>query len=382
MKHYFNLAFFIFAPFVLWSCTSRTTVVYQTNPQVTPTNLITKEVNILSNPLTDEVINCPVVADLTLGDNPWAKIDNEQLRFINIIKRDTSGRMWLATDGRGLTMFDGQKWHNWQPETHSDMSYDALRTMDVGETKVFAGAYGSSSGGNLLIYDIEGDKWETVEPGEGPLSGNVIGGVAINQVGDVFAVTTAGVDIYHEGQWQKFAKPDSQTFAMLMVEDALFDKKGNYWVATGQMTGVWKFDGQTWTTFTAEDGYLPSNHVIALAQDSQDRIWAATTEGLAVYDTNGEWYVFSNEQYPWFSGWIKAIAVDDADRVWVINKDYLTVYNGQEVAVFEPTVAGSGMWDNAIGFDEHGCVWIDQSSSRLIILRAKLMMDVAEFNFK
>jgi hypothetical protein len=215
------------------------------------------------------------------------------------------------------------------------------------------------------------------------LSGNVIGGIAINSAGEVFASTAAGVDIYHEGQWRQLAKPSNPTFAIPMVQDALFDKKGNYWVATGQMTGVWKYDGQSWTTFTAEGGYLPSNHIVALAQDSQDRIWAATTDGLAVYDTNGEWYVFSAEQYPWFSGWLKDVAVDEFDRVWVINKDFLTVYNGQEVAVFEPTgIAGGRMWDNAIGFDEQGCVWIDQASSQLVILRSKLNMGASQFNFK
>ena len=55
-----------------------------------------------------------------------------ELNYINIIEWDDAGRLWIATDGRGLTMFDGERWYNWQ-DGMSGMRDDCIRGMAIGE---------------------------------------------------------------------------------------------------------------------------------------------------------------------------------------------------------------------------------------------------------
>ena len=321
-----------------------------------PKNILKQPVTTSNNPTPKTLLSCSVTQGL--GKDPWVTFDEEFYWFSNIIEQDTQGRMWLATDGHGLLMFDGKEWHNWQPENRKDMSYDALRTMAISDTKIYAGAYGSSDGGNLLVYDIGNDEWKTISPGENSLRNNVIGGVALKPTGELYAMTKDGLDILDKDTWLYQSNPLESGSILHTVDDALFDKDGNYWMATSN--GIWKFDGKDWVSYTAGKRDLPSNGVNALAIDHDGRIWAATTAGLAVF-SNGKWFAFSSGEYPWYQGWLDNVAIDSQNRVWVTSRDVVSVYNGTEAILFTPDIIGESLWSSAIGFDKDGCVWIDIS---------------------
>ncbi|MXZ09137.1 MAG: AAA domain-containing protein [Gemmatimonadetes bacterium] len=65
------------------------------------------------------------------------------------------------------------------------------------------------------------------------------------------------------------------------VEDLLEDLHGNVWIAT--QSGLSRFDGSTFHTFTTEDG-LPSNRIRCLLEDQRGHIWIGTDGGVAHYD--------------------------------------------------------------------------------------------------
>ena len=65
------------------------------------------------------------------------------------------------------------------------------------------------------------------------------------------------------------------------VEDLLEDLHGNVWIAT--QSGLSRFDGSTFHTFTTEDG-LPSNRIRCLLEDQRGHIWIGTDRGVAHYD--------------------------------------------------------------------------------------------------
>ncbi|MGC9357193.1 MAG: two-component regulator propeller domain-containing protein [Anaerolineae bacterium] len=54
--------------------------------------------------------------------------------------------------------------------------------------------------------------------------------------------------------------------------------------------GVLHFDGETWTTYTEDNG-LPNNDVGALAVAPDGTIWAGTREGISRFDT-GSWLFY------------------------------------------------------------------------------------------
>ncbi len=65
------------------------------------------------------------------------------------------------------------------------------------------------------------------------------------------------------------------------VEDLLEDLHGNVWIAT--QSGLSRFDGSTFHTFTAADG-LPSDRIRCLLEDQRGHIWIGTDGGVAHYD--------------------------------------------------------------------------------------------------
>ena len=65
------------------------------------------------------------------------------------------------------------------------------------------------------------------------------------------------------------------------VTDLLLDRDGYLWIAT--QSGLSRFDGSTFHTFTTEDG-LPSNCIRCLFEDRQGHLWLGTDGGVAHYD--------------------------------------------------------------------------------------------------
>jgi ligand-binding sensor domain-containing protein len=66
------------------------------------------------------------------------------------------------------------------------------------------------------------------------------------------------------------------------VHGSLQDKSGNLWFATTG-DGVYRYDGKSFTQFTATNG-LNSNSVNHMLEDKDGKIWIGTEAGLVLYD--------------------------------------------------------------------------------------------------
>ncbi len=67
-----------------------------------------------------------------------------------------------------------------------------------------------------------------------------------------------------------------------VVTKGLVDKEGNIWFTTSK-DGVYKYDGQTFTNITTEDG-LCSNDIWSVIEDDEGVLWFATAKGLCRFD--------------------------------------------------------------------------------------------------
>lgn len=293
-----------------------------------------------------------------------------ELNYINIIERDQQGRMWFATDGRGLSMYDGQRWRNWQPESRPDMKDDAIRGLAVTDKQVFAGASSAAGEGGVMIYDIARDRWSNFWPGESELSGGGVEGIAVNRRGQAYLPTASGIlDIYDNGRWQHVEMPQSDGY-ILMTSEGVFDAEDNYWVGTAGL-GLWKYDGKQWKVIDPRASGLSANTINALAFDGYEQLWALAGSGLAVRCGTGQWQeipIPNISEHIFFGD----VAVDPQNRIWVMaNFDVLAVYNGQDWQVIPPDVVGESMWDDALAFDADGHPWISTSNG-VAIFRGKI----------
>ena len=93
------------------------------------------------------------------------------------------------------------------------------------------------------------------------------------------------------------------------------DSLGRLWVGT-EKQGIAMYDGRNWRLFTREDG-LPSDWIYDLYVDGQNRVYAGTWEGVAVYD-GSRWsplYTFANGTI--FDNKVHSIRIDSAGNIWV-----------------------------------------------------------------
>jgi photosystem II stability/assembly factor-like uncharacterized protein len=97
------------------------------------------------------------------------------------------------------------------------------------------------------------------------------------------------------------------------VNAVVVDPAGRLWFGTAG-GGVSKFDGATWTTYTAADG-LAGNVIYALAVDPAGQIWAGASGGLSKFD-GAKWTSYTRRDgLP--SNQVHAIAIDLAGHKWL-----------------------------------------------------------------
>src|SRR4030042_976489 len=130
---------------------------------------------------------------------------NNYVRAIAIDAQDTK---WFGTNG-GISKFDGTNW----------TTYDTLNGLAIGYVSAIA-------------IDAEGNKWFGTED---------------------------GVSKFDDTTWT--------TYAVGWVKEIAIDAEGNKWFGT-YGGGVSKFDGTNWTTYTTSNG-LASNYINAIAIDAE-----------------------------------------------------------------------------------------------------------------
>ncbi|MBI4311009.1 MAG: T9SS type A sorting domain-containing protein [Chloroflexi bacterium] len=136
-----------------------------------------------------------------------------------------------------------------------------------------------------------------------------------------------------------------------MVED----QKGQLWVGT--KIGLCRFDGQTWTNYTTEDG-LAGNWILDVGVDTQGDLWAVGEVGISRF--NGQ---------KWTRYLIKGknggsdLSMSSHGEVWFAADGNLYHFNGTSWWVYDRSdgipAPGAVTW---VEVDKHNIVWIGVES--------------------
>lgn len=293
-----------------------------------------------------------VSGDAILERYRFAAIGPE-LNYINILHWDEAGRLWIASDGRGLSRYDGQTFANWQPET-SDLRDGAIRGLAVTPDTLYAGVYASAGDGGVSIFDIATETWTNLWPGETELSGGGVGGIAVAADGRAYFPTSAGVlDIWDGTHWEHIPMPVSE-HSILSTSEALIDPEGHYWVGTevGYGLGLFEYTGTDWRVYNI------GSDISAVAQDSDGRLWLGSNNGLVVRDTDHTWHFYNGTSLGMSLPWVGDIAIDRKGLVWLTNTEDVVVFDGVKTFALSSSEAGQPSWGGVITLDAADEPWI------------------------
>ena len=153
---------------------------------------------------------------------------------------------------------------------------------------------------------------------------------------------------------------DGKTFTTFTTEDGLMDNKvqsifqdreGQLWFGT-RRGGVSRYDGKTFTTFTTEDG-LGNNYVWSILQDGEARLWFATGGGVSRYDGQ-KFTTFTTEDGLAGNG-VYSMFQDGEGYLWFGTGGGVSRYDGQ---VFQTLTRQDGLAGD-VGFGATGAILQD-----------------------
>ena len=183
--------------------------------------------------------------------------------------QDHTGIIWCATNGGGVSRFDGIHFHNLNTK-------DGLNSNRV----------------NAVFEDKKNNIWIASNKGLNKYAGNKlfriddalidqqpIYKIHQNNNGNLWFGTANGIVIYDGKNFKSFERNDS--LGKFQVCSITEDKLGNTWIGTMQ-NGVFCYDGKSITHFTTNDGLIDMKNRDILANG--DKIWVATNRGISIYD--------------------------------------------------------------------------------------------------
>ncbi len=249
------------------------------------------------------------------------------------------GGMWIATPN-GATNVQGKYWVTYTAG-HGLGATPVAAIAIAGDGKV----YFATNGGGLTLFD--GSARKTLNLSNSAIPSNFLTAVAVDKQNRVWVGSFgAGVARLEGDQWTKYSLGDNYVNALEL------DSRGNPWVATS--SGAFFFDGKTWTAYSRATG-LPSNRVYSVAVAPDGRIWFGTDSGATVYD--GRRYRTYKESDGLASNFVRALIADAQDRTWFGTTRGLSVLdNGQ----WKTYTHADGLADDqvtSLAPDADGSIW-------------------------
>jgi len=221
--------------------------------------------------------------------------------------------------------------------------------------------YVATAGDGVRLYD--GEDWRPFVVAEDQLAGNRVQAITQDQLGYLWLATDGGVQQVNPIDFKEQRRFAGQTpYAGINdVVTLLADPAGGLWLGG---RGAAYFDGETWLTFAETDG-LVDNRVRALAIDEQPRTWFGTQRGLSIWNGDSFFNLGTADGLP---GEVINTLLAAADSVWIGSNRGLLRFTGNRLQIY--TTTNSGLPGNAINAllkPADGALWVgtDQGLARL-----------------
>ena len=201
---------------------------------------------------------------------------------LNNLSADAAGNLYYATDGSGVSRYDGKAWRQYLVPGESLASNRISAITQDKEGHIWIA---TDSGANRVNPAIERAAWEHITAADQGLPDNVISAVYPSPGGGVWMAAGAPA-LLEGGKWTVLTV--DKGLLQEAVTAITIDGSGRAWFGTPGGISIW--DGKKVTNLLKKDG-LPDDRIQALLAE-KDILWAGTPTALLRYDGK-QWQAFS-----------------------------------------------------------------------------------------
>lgn len=246
-------------------------------------------------------------------------------RIISRFCEGENGNIWIASDDSGLSCFNPSTMQFLDFNGRKKLNKHNLHALCIVGKDLWIGTYGDG----IQVLNAQTGKIKNYNTTNG-LDENSIYSIFKDSQGQIWTGSMNGICQY-DAQKQHFT-PIKHLEALIIeiVEDA----KGNLWIAT-QGKGLFRYSPQKnkeWEKYGLEKGFnsLTVNH---LCINKDNEIWAATSEGLYLYNPLKDIFTYQPLRLP--NECINAI-LEGEDCLWLTTAKGLVKYTPatQETQIF------------------------------------------------
>lgn len=246
-------------------------------------------------------------------------------RIISRFCEGENGNIWIASDDSGLSCFNPSTMQFLDFNGREKLNKHNLHALCMVDKDLWIGTYGDG----IQILNIQTGVIKNYSISNG-LDENSIYSIFKDSQGQIWTGSMNGICQY-DAQKQRFTP--IKYLEALVIEIAE-DAKGNLWIAT-QGKGLFRYSPQKnkeWKKYGLEKGFnsLTVNH---LCINKDNEIWAATSEGLYLYNPLKD--IFTHQPLRLPNECITAI-LEGEDCLWLTTAKGLVKYTPttQETQIF------------------------------------------------
>ncbi len=284
------------------------------------------------------------------------------------ITQDSKGRMWFVSQhfvNGSLSAFNGKNWQNYDSVLHGSQVF-SLCADSSGNVWI------GTEGNGLIKFD--GVTAETFDLNKLLNFSNEISALAFDKRGVLWIGTQlqgntglpSGLVKFDGSNWKTFTQSNS-SLPEGEVSSISIDKNGTTWTAT-PFSGIAEFDGSgIWHVFDDKNSALPSHQITGITTASNGDVWAATGKGAAKW-TGTEWKAFTAGPLAGLSG----CAAGSRGNIWfssyIGNPGGASEFDGTTWKNFTLTNSAIGsdeVW--AVAADDSGNIWFGTNDRGLAV---------------
>lgn len=277
---------------------------------------------------------------------------------------DTEENWWIHQPG-GISRFDGAGWQSWRLAETGLPAAAAIRAMKA------------TPGGSLYVATDHGaaifqdGAWSVLNISNSGLPSNNLWDVAFGQDGKVyFATAGSGLAIQDGGDWTVYnssnagsALLNNNVFSVALTADGVLWAISGF--STSQAIRLAKFEGGTWTGYTATGIGITSLPVFRkILADESGRLWLTTSNSVSVFE-GGAWAHYYREDIGCDIDGTASPAADGAGRFWSLTSCQLARFDGHAWSLLSAGLPGlpSGTVFNGLAEGPDGSLWFGAAGS-------------------